>query len=239
MLAATGTVYAQDAGVRGSPIVEKFTAALNIAPADPAKKPKVDAALVSAFVVKVGLCYRAEVGKPLSETDRTLLHEFGPELVVQFASALNDTGCDAHQPPSEACVQHIDQLDCDTLAEVVRNNGWDRAPSPEMEAAIDRYTTELSMRYLACQAGNEIDVEVHKIRAEYLSHSASVQIAMLLTTGQCTLNMEQLEPCLTRMASHNICPGVLEHAKHSRLPRFCSEFLDCSAEPALVGKIAQ
>jgi hypothetical protein len=212
--------------------------AVQLAP-DAKRERSSDPRLTAMFVDKVAECYHAESGQPLAGEDRALLVEYAPELVPQFRAALRGTSCENGKSASDACISELSKLDCEPLAQVVRSSGWDRAPSPEMEAAIDAYTIQLSARYVSCQSGGAAEDEESKIRAEYLSHSSSLQIGMLLTTGQCSLAMDQLQPCLDRVAASDACDGLIAHAAASRLTRFCAQFLDCSAEPALVQKIAK
>lgn len=231
-------VQAQDAGVRDSAIVKQFQQNLQLVPDKAKPAPAVDARVLSWLVTKMTVCYQAETGRVLKAEDRALLVEFAPELALQFREAFRGTGCQLAQGESAACMTALDQMDCEPFAKVVRSSGWDRAPSPEMEAAIDKYTRQLAVRYLGCRTGVQLDEEEVKVRAEHTAHSAALQISMTLTTGQCTLAMEKLDRCLERVAASDACEGINDRAKHSQLPRFCDEFVDCSAEPALVGKVA-
>jgi hypothetical protein len=230
---------AQDAGVPGSSIVKQFQQNLQLVPDKAKKVPAVDPRVLSWLVSKMTVCYQAEVGRVLRADDRALLAEFAPELALQFREAFRSAGCQLVQAESPACMTALDQLDCEPFAKVVRSSGWDRAPSPEMEAAIAKYTQQLAVRYLGCRSGVTYDEEEVRVRAEHTAHSAALQISLSLTTGQCTLAMEKLDRCLENVAATDACPGINERAKQSQLPRFCDEFVDCSAEPALVGKVAQ
>jgi hypothetical protein len=237
LLGATCAARAQDAN-KASVIAKQFAKTLQI---DGEKKPAaaIDPQLKSWFVAKVAQCYQSETGKPLDEQDRALLAEDAAELVPEFRAAFSGTTCDPAKPVSAECAAQLEKIACEPFAQAVSAAGWDRAPSPEMEAAIDKYALHLGDRYLSCQSSAGYDVEEAKVRSEYSAHSTSVQIAMLLTTGQCSLQMTQLNPCLYRVAAPDACKELAEYAKHSRLPRFCDEFLDCSAEPSLVGKVTK
>ena len=237
---------AQDAGPApaaptpaNSTIVKQFQQNLQLVPDKAKKAPAIDPRLLSWLVSKLTVCYQAEVGRVLRPEDRALLVEYAPELAQQFREAFRGTPCEIGPSLTPACMTALDKLDCEPFAKVVRTNGWDRAPSPEMQAAIAKYTTELGARYLSCRAGANYDPEEARVRAEYIAHSTALQVAMLLTTGQCTLAMEKLDACLESVAASDACKPINERAKQSQLPRFCDEFVDCSAEPALVGKVAQ
>lgn len=237
-LAWSVTVSAEDHPRAAPKLARAMLAAVQLEP-DAKRERSTDPRLTAMFVDKVAECYYAESGQPLGGEDRALLVQYAPELVPQFRAALRGTSCDVGKPASDACISELSKLECEPLAQVVRSSGWDRAPSPEMEAAISTYTTQLTARYVACQNGGAAEDEESKLRAEYLSHSSSLQIGMLLTTGQCSLAIEQLQPCLDRVAATDACDGLIAHAAASRLTRFCAQFLDCSAEPALVQKIAK
>jgi hypothetical protein len=232
-------VHAQDAGIRDSAIVKQFQQNLQLVPDKAKKAPAIDARVLSWLVSKMTVCFQAETGRVLHAEDRALLVEFAPELALQFREAFHGTTCQLGSAESAACMTALDQLDCEPFAKVVRASGWDRAPSPEMEAALAKYTQQLAVRYLGCRSGVTYDEEEVRVRAEHTAHSAALQISMSLTTGQCTLAMEKLDRCLERVAATDACEGINERAKHSQLPKFCDEFVDCSAEPAIVGKVAQ
>jgi hypothetical protein len=230
---------AQDAGVRDSAVVKQFQQTLQLVPDRGKNPPAIDARVLSWLVSKMTVCYQAETGRVLRPEDRALLVEFAPDLALQFREAFRGTNCQLGQAESPACMTALDQLDCEPFAKVVRSSGWDRAPSPEMEAAIAKYTQQLAVRYLGCRSGVTFDEEEVRVRAEHTAHSAALQISMSLTTGQCTLALEKLDHCLESVAAADACQGINERAKHSQLPRFCDDFVDCSAEPAIVGKVAQ
>jgi hypothetical protein len=238
VLAWSVTAAAEDHPRAAPKLARELLAAVRLEP-DTQRERSSDPRLTAMFVDKVAECYRAESGQPLGGEDQALLLEYAPELLPHFRAALRGTSCDMAKPASDACISELSKLDCEPLAQVVRASGWDRAPSPEMEAAIGTYTTQLTERYVACQSGGAVEDEESKLRAEYLSHSSSLQIGMLLTTGQCALDMAQLQPCLDRVAAGDACEGLIAHAAASRLTRFCAQFLDCSAEPALVRTIAK
>lgn len=228
---------AQERAAPGSIIVKTFKDSLQLAPAKP-PAATIDPRLAGMFADKVTECYQAESGQLISLEDRRLVVRYASELLPQFRTALQTTSCVLEGAASDDCLTQLSKLDCAPLAAVVQRMGWDRAPSPEMLAAVDKYTRELASRHFACRTGQVADEESN-IRAEYLAHSASLQIALLLTTGQCTLVMTQLDACITRLASIDACKKLTELEQASRLPRYCHELLDCSAEPALVGKIAK
>jgi hypothetical protein len=230
---------AEDGGMRESKIAKQFVQHLQIGPGKAAAPSQVDPRLCAMFVDKVTECYLAETSAPLKAEDRTLLATYAAELLPQFQGALKPTGCEVDKPATDACLTQLSKMDCEPLAQVVHDTGWDRAPSPEMVATIDLYTQKLAARYFVCRSNGEIDEEATRVRAEYTSHSSSLQIALLLTTGQCSLVQEQLEPCLAQLAAPDACKAVLEAAQLSRLPRYCKAFLDCSNEPALIQHIAK
>jgi hypothetical protein len=237
LLGATCVAHAQD-GNKAASIAKQFAKTLQIG-ADKQPAPAIDPRLKSWIVAKLAQCYQTETGKPLDEQDRALLTDAASALVLEFHAAFTGTTCDPTKPVSPDCLEQLETIPCEPFAQAVHAAGWDRAPSPEMEAAIDKYALHLGDRYLSCQSGAGYDVEEAKVRSEYSAHSTSVQIAMLLTTGQCSLEMTQLNPCLYRIAAPDACKELAEYAKRSRLPRFCDEFLDCSAEPSLVGKVTK
>lgn len=246
LLLCHGAAHAQDAGTNrasgpaaNSAIVKQFQQNLQLVPDKAKKAPAIDPRLLSWLVSKLTVCYQAEVGRVLRPEDRTLLVEYATELAQQFREAFRGTPCEIGPALTPACLSALDKLDCEPFAKVVRSNGWDRAPSPEMEAAIAKYTEQLGARYLGCRAGANYDPEEAKLRSEYIAHSAALQVSMLLTTGQCTLAMEKLDACLESVAADDACKPINERAKRSQLPRFCDEFVDCSAEPAMVGNMAQ
>jgi hypothetical protein len=238
VLALCATVHAEDRPRAVPKLAQQFMAAVKLEP-DTKRERTADPRLAAMFVDKIAECYHAESGQPLGGEDRALLVAYAPELLPQFRAALRGTSCEPDKPASDTCLSDLSKLECEPLAQIVRTSGWDRAPSPEMEAAISTYTAQLAGHYVACQSGGAAEDEESKIRAEYLSQSSGLQIGMLLTTGQCSLAIEQLQPCLERIAALDACEALAAHAAASRLTRFCTHFLDCSAEPALVQKIAK
>ena len=187
---------------------------------------------------QLGACYRQETGQAPAAKESVLLAQYAPELVLQLSAAFQGTVCDPKQPASDACLAQLAALPCEPLAAAIRARGWDRAPSPAMEAAIAKYSDRLVSRYMACRAGPEHDMEEASVRTEHMATRTALQISLQITTGQCNLDEAQLQACLGLIAAPDACAQLLQHAAQSRLPRFCAHFVDCSAEPALVGKIA-
>ena len=236
LLACGAAVHAQDAGLEHPKVVQDFARAVQLAP-EQKPPPNVDTRLVLGFVNKLAACYRQETQQPLADGDRALLVEYAPELVLQFSAAFRGTACDPKKPVTDPCLAELGKLPCEPFAQVVHDNKWDLKLSPEMEAAVAKYAAKLAARYMACQQGGTFDEEESKVRTDYSAHSGTVQVSMLLTTGQCSLQLPKLETCLQRIEAADACQSIQEHAKRSRLPRYCNEFLDCSAEPALVDAI--
>lgn len=236
LFACSAAAHAQDGGRKEPKVVQDFAQVVQLAPD---KKPaaEVDVRLLEGFVNKLAACYRAETQQPLAAADRALLVEYAPDLVSQFSAALRGTTCDPKRPATDQCLVELGKLPCEPFAQVVRNNKWDLRLSPEMEAAVAKYTTKLAARYMACGQGATLDDEEAKVRTDYGAQSGTVQVSMLLTTGQCSLHLPKLETCLQRIEAADACKSMQELAKRSRLPRYCNEFLDCSAEPALVDAI--
>jgi hypothetical protein len=230
-------VNAQDRG-KANALAKQYAQSLQLGPAE-AAQPKVDARLVAWFVGHVAQCFRSESGAALDPEDGALVREYAPALLMQFRSAFGATSCDPSKPVTDACLAELSKIDCEPFARAVHAAGWDRAPSPAMEAAVDKYSQRLATHYLACQSGGSPENEESTIRAEYMTHSTSLQIAMLLTTGQCTLDLNHFRPCLESIDGADACKSLSALAQRSHLSRFCAEFLDCSAEPSLVGKIAK
>jgi hypothetical protein len=232
----SSVVFAQDS--TGSRLKQQFLQTVQLG-GTTAKAPRSkDARLNTALVDRLSACYEAETHQTVSETEHNLLTQYAPELTMQFATPLAQLGCELSGHASEDCIAKLSQLDCEPLAVVIRAQGWDRAPSPAMEAAIAKYTQRLSGRYVACQSGEKDSNEETTIREEHLAMSMAVQISMLLTTGQCSLQEAGLQDCFGDIAAPKVCDKLTELAKHSRLPRFCPGLLDCSAEPAIIDQIA-
>ena len=235
---AASLASAQDASAAGKQIAQQYQQSM--LPLGGKTTPRSnDPRLSAAFVDKLAACYTQETKAPLPEKSHTLLVEYAPELVLQFTAAFKGTACDLTKRASEGCLSQVNALPCEPFANVIRAQGCDRAPSPAMQAAIAKYTDRLAGRYVACRAGGEQDVEASSVRSDHLAKSAAVQISMLLSTGQCSLVDAQLQNCVAKIAAPDACSDLVEHAKQARLPRFCSDFLDCSQEPLLVGKIAK
>jgi len=144
--------------------------------------------------------------------------------------------CDPSQFASDECLQSLAALDCDLLAAPIRAAGWDRAPTPEMERAIERYAQDLTTRYLSCRWGGELGPEEAAIREQYEAMHVSYHVGMMVTTGQCTLQLDELQACKTSITAAS-CDDLGDLAKRSQLDRFCSQFLDCSEEPEEVQQV--
>jgi hypothetical protein len=216
MSVCVANAAAQDEG----PIVENH---YSLKKKKPALKIKVDRALVRVLNEKIGACYEREQSKPLSDEDKDLLRQYGPEVANDLADALSAAGCTVDQRATDTCLKMLDDLECDTLAAPIIAQGWDRNITPEARAQVNEYAGMLSRREARCEGRAEEEAAiVMGIRNDRLAALIEAQIVI----GQCELSADKLPDCETEL-SNVTCQRLMELNELGKMQQVCSTVFHC------------
>ncbi len=197
----------------------------------PATKVKVDPKLVRALNEKIGDCYEQEQNKPLSDQDKALLREFGPQVAQDLGDALSAAGCGFDQRASEKCLSLLEDLACETLAAPIIAEGWDRNITPEARVQVQEYAGMLSRREARCEGRAEEEAAiVTGVRGDRLSALIESQIVI----GQCELSADKLPDCETELQNVT-CQQILTLNEQGKLQQICPTVFKCMETPPAEG----
>ena len=193
----------------------------------PASRVKVDPKLVRALNEKIGDCYEKEQDKPLSDQDKALLREFGPQVAQDLGEALSAAGCGFDQRASDKCLSMLDELACETLAAPIIAEGWDRNITPEARVQVQEYAGMLSRREARCEGRAEEEAAiVTGVRGDRLAALIESQIVI----GQCELSADKLPDCET-LLQNVTCEQILTLNDQGKLQQICPSVLKCVETP--------
>ncbi|MFT3928340.1 MAG: hypothetical protein QM778_37780 [Myxococcales bacterium] len=186
-------------------------------------KRKVDPTLAAAVGLRISSCYQAEQGKELTPEEKGLLDLHAADLVRDLASAFASTSCALDTAPSATCSKELSAMRCETLAQPIIMEGWDRNLTPEAKAKVAAYAQQLSARIMSCEGR---DAEEAAIVGEVETSKLSVLIESKLVTGQCELVPGELAGCADVLKATD-CADLQRRRDAGLVSETCRDVLRC------------
>jgi hypothetical protein len=192
-----------------------------------ARAIKVDPKLVKALNGRIAECYEQEQNKPLNDEDEALLREYGAQVAHDLSDALAGAGCTIDQRASAACLDLLEDLECETLAAPIVAQGWDRNISPEARLQVQEYAGMLARRESRCEGRAEDEAAmVAGLRSDRLAALIESQIVI----GQCELSADKLPDCETELQNVT-CQRLMELNEIGQMQQVCKSVYKCVETP--------